>query len=473
MSFYWYDYETLGPDPRRDRPAQFAGIRTNEDLEIIEDPMVLYCRPSPDYLPNPESCLVHGISPITLLTEGMRASDFAFAIQQALSERGTCGVGYNAVKFDHEVTRFLFYRNLLDPYAWHWRDGCSRWDVIDLLRAAYALRPDGIAWPLRDDGAPSFKLEDVARANGIHHESAHDAASDVEATVGMAALVKRAQPALFDYYLGLRQKSKVEPVLDGPCVFVSGLVGAQRGCATLVAPVCKHPDQGRGTIVYDLRCDPNEFANLSAEELRDLLFTRREDLPDGVRPPRMYEIKANGCPFVADAKVVDADIADRLGLDLDACRRHLEKLNSMLRTFAPKVSQAYVRSWPQRDVDEALYERLTPDKDREALERLWSQGTWNGTRPTHKFADRRLPELLFRFRARNFADALAPEDGERWKTYCRSKHLTPNEDGQTRFDEFDDSISRLHQEHSSSVAAAGVLDQLRMYKGEMLRWLDA
>ena len=472
MTFLWYDYETFGPDPRCDRPAQFAGIRTNEELEIVEDPLVFYCRPSPDYLPDPESCLIHGISPVALREEGMRACDFASAIHRALTRRDTCAVGYNAVKFDHEVTRFLFYRNLLDPYAWHWKEGCSRWDIIDLLRAAYALRPEGIAWPLRDDGAPSFKLEDVARANGILHESAHDAASDVEATVALAALVKKAQPALYEYYLGLRNKRQVEPLLTGPCVFVSGLVGAKQGCATLVAPICKHPDQGRGTIVYDLRCDPSEFAGRSAEELRDLLFTRRSDLPEGVQPPRLYEIKANACPFVADPRVVDRNVADRIDLDLDACGRHLETLNSMLRTFAPKVAQAYVKTWPQRDVDEALYERLTPDEDRAALDGFWLEGSWNGTTHQHRFTDRRLPELLFRFRARNFSEKLAAEDSVRWKTHCRARHQRPCEDGRTQLEAFDARISQLRDEHRDRADAARVLDQLAIYKKELVLWLD-
>ncbi len=471
MTFFWYDYETFGPNPRRDRPAQFAGIRTNEDLEVIEDPLVLYCRPSPDYLPDPESCLIHGISPVALLEKGMRASDFASAINEALSAPDTCGVGYNAVNFDHEVTRFLFYRNLIDPYAWHWRDGCSRWDVIDLLRATYALRPDGITWARRDDGAPSFKLEDVARANGIIHESAHDAASDVEATVAVAALVKKAQPALFDYYLGLRHKRQAEPFLKGPCLFVSGRIDAKDGCATLVAPICKHPGPGRGTIVYDLRYDPDDFVGLSAEELRRLLFTARKDLPEDVHPPRLYEIKANACPFVADPRVVDQDVQRRLGLDVDKCRRHFEKLKSMQPSFAPTVSAAYVKSWPDRDVDEALYKRLTPSDDRAILERLRSEGNWNGATLEHRYVDERLPELVYRFRARNYAEQLGPEDGARWKSYCRDKHFAPGGQGRSRLEEFDGTISRLRDENSENSDVLTVLDQLIMYGDEMRRWL--
>lgn len=471
MTFFWYDYETFGPDPRRDRPAQFAGIRTNESLEIVEDPLVLYCRPSPDYLPDPRSCLIHGISPVGLLEDGMRAADFASAIYDALSVPETCSVGYNAVTFDHEVTRFLFYRNLLDPYAWHWRDGCSRWDVIDLMRAAYALRPGGIKWPLRDDGAPSFRLEDIARANGILHESAHDALSDVQATIAAAALVKKAQPALFDYYLSLRDTKKVEPILRRPFVYVSGLVGATRGCASLVAPVCTHPGAGRGTIAYDLRYDPTAFEKLTAEELRVLLFTPRDQLPEDVHPPRLYEIKANSCPFVADPKVLDRDAQSRLDLDLDLCRRHLRKLNEILPSFASKVAAAYVKTWPRQDVDFALYERLTPDEDRAVLDRLRIEGCSNGAECDQRFIDERLTELVYRFRARNYADKLPPVDRDRWKKYCREKHAGPGVNGRSRLEDFDAAVSCLKNEHAGQSDALRVLDQLTRYASELRRWM--
>src|SRR5947199_4099116 len=174
-TFLWHDYETFGINPRRDRPAQFAAIRTDADLNEIGDPIMLHCQPAPDFLPDPQSCLITGITPQHCLEHGVPEHEFAATLEQAFAQPGTIGVGYNTIRFDDEVTRFLFWRNLIDPYAREWQNQCGRWDILDLVRTAYALRPDGIVWPTNDEGRPSFRLELLTAANGIGHEAAHDA----------------------------------------------------------------------------------------------------------------------------------------------------------------------------------------------------------------------------------------------------------------------------------------------------------
>ena len=186
LTFLWHDYETFGVEPRRDRPAQFAAIRTDTELNEIGEPIMLYCRPAPDYLPDPQSCLLTGITPQLCLARGVPEHVFAAAIETAFAASGTIGVGYNTIRFDDEVTRFLFWRNLIDPYGREWQNSCGRWDILDMVRAAYALRPQGIAWPTHADGKPSFRLEDLCAANGLSHDCAHDALSDVRATIGLA-----------------------------------------------------------------------------------------------------------------------------------------------------------------------------------------------------------------------------------------------------------------------------------------------
>ena len=240
-SFLWHDYETFGADPRRDRPAQFAALRTDADLNEIGDPIELYCKPADDYLPHPAACLITGITPQKAQRRGLPEAEFARQVQSAMSEPGTCVAGYNSLRFDDEVSRHLFYRNLLDPYAREWQNGNSRWDLIDVVRAFYALRPEGIEWPLREDGAPSFKLEHLTAANGIAHEGAHDAVADVRATIALARLLKARNPKLFDYLLGLRGKRAVAKQLDlpsaKPLLHISRRYPASRGCSALVMPL--------------------------------------------------------------------------------------------------------------------------------------------------------------------------------------------------------------------------------------------
>ncbi|HCS27478.1 MAG TPA: exodeoxyribonuclease I, partial [Spongiibacteraceae bacterium] len=211
---YWHDYETWGADPSRDRASQFAGVRTDADLNIVGEPLVIYNRPTPDMVPQPEACLVTGITPQEALEKGLPERDFIRAIHAELSQPGTCGVGYNSIRFDDEVTRYTLYRNFFDVYAREWQNGNSRWDLIDVVRLCCALRPEGIEWPVGENGAVSFKLELLTAANGLSHEAAHDALSDVHATIDLARLIKREKPKLFDYALGLRKKQHVAQLLD-------------------------------------------------------------------------------------------------------------------------------------------------------------------------------------------------------------------------------------------------------------------
>ncbi|TNE75578.1 MAG: exodeoxyribonuclease I, partial [Gammaproteobacteria bacterium] len=213
-TLYWHDYETFGADPSRDCPSQFAGVRTDEALNIIGEPLSLYCQPPTDRLPSPMACLVTGITPQKAREQGVPEPEFMSEVYRELSRPGTCGVGYNSIRFDDEVTRYALYRNFYDPYEREWKHGNSRWDIIDMVRLARALRPEGIEWPNYEDGSPCFKLEQLTLANGISHEAAHDALSDVLATIAMARLVREKQPKLYHYVYEHRLKQKVAGLID-------------------------------------------------------------------------------------------------------------------------------------------------------------------------------------------------------------------------------------------------------------------
>ncbi|MFT5897180.1 MAG: exodeoxyribonuclease-1, partial [bacterium] len=205
-SFYWFDYETFGTHPAWDRPCQFAGVRTDADLNVIGEPLVIYCRQSPDYLPNPEACRITGISPQLANAKGLCEAQFIRLIHEQMTYPGTCSVGYNNIRFDDEFTRHTLFRNLFDAYEQEWKNDCSRWDLLDIVRLTRALRPDGIQWPTNENGLSSNRLEHLSVANGIEHSQAHDAMSDVWATLGMAKLIKQMQPRLFNYAFNQRGK---------------------------------------------------------------------------------------------------------------------------------------------------------------------------------------------------------------------------------------------------------------------------
>ncbi|TSE29311.1 Exodeoxyribonuclease I [Tepidimonas thermarum] len=430
-TFFWHDYETFGADPRRDRPAQFAGLRTDADLNPMGEPVVWYCQPAQDYLPDPESCLIPGITPQQCQARGMSERAFAEALLAELERPGTIGVGYNSIRFDDEFTRHLLWRNLLDPYGREWRNGCSRWDLLDVVRMTWALRPAGIEWPTNGEGKPSFRLEHLTAANGLAHEQAHDALSDVYATLALARLIRQRQPRLFDYALGLRRRDRVLQVLGLPAnagqvrpfVHVSGRFPVERGCLAVMWPLAQHPTNRNELLAWDLAHDPRELADLRPDEARRRLFTRQGDLPEGVRRLPLKSVHLNRSPMVvAGMEVLRSGAAERFGLDLAQIERHAawaaglpDRGSLWAALFGREPGQEAV------DVDAALYDGFVGDDDRRRLMRLRALDPADPAWRQCGFDDARLPELVFRFRARNHPQSLDADERARWRAHCRAR----------------------------------------------------
>ena len=426
-TFYFHDYETFGKNPALDRPAQFAGVRTDQDFNIIEEPLVIYCRPSDDYLPEPEAVMITGITPQLALEKGLSEAEFSAHIHKAFSVPGTCIVGYNNIRFDDEVSRNIFYRNFYDPYAYSWQYGNSRWDLLDVMRACYALRPDGIHWPENDDGFPSFRLEHLTKANGIEHENAHDAMADVYATIAMAKRVKQAQPRLFDFLLEHRNKHKISALLDipamTPLVHVSGMFGAARGNTAWVAPLAWHPENKNAVIVCDLGGDMTPLLELDAEQMRERLYTRRDALEPGQSPLPIKLLHINKCPVLAPAKTLLPENAERLGIDRERCLQNLQLLrqNTQVRE---KVVALYADAEPFKgsdDVDARLYDGFFSDADRAAMRIILETKPENLPALDLTFNDSRIETLLFRYRARNFPATLTDAEQRRWREHRQEK----------------------------------------------------
>ena len=427
QTFLWHDYETTGADPRRDRPAQFAAIRTSLDLEPLGEPVSIFCRPAPDVLVNPEACLITGITPQRMQNDGVIEADFAARVNEIMAEPDTCNVGYNSLRFDDEITRNLLYRNFHDPYEREWKNGNSRWDLIDLARMAYALRPDGIEWPRREDGSASFRLEHLATANRIAQTRAHDAISDVEALIGLARLLRMRQPRLWEYYFALRRKQRAFELLDvvrmTPLLHVSSRYPASRGCIAIVAPLATHPTQPNAVIAFDLGIDPAPLLELDADDIADRVFTPKADLPEGVERIPLKAIHANRSPAIAPMSALKGVDLARIALDPDRAEGRLARLRGapglaakLQRVFASADAQR-----AQRDPELALYDGFPSDADKRLFRSVRETPPEQlGTR-AFPFRDPRYVELLFRYRARNWPDTLDAAERERWDEFRRRR----------------------------------------------------
>ncbi|QBF81476.1 exodeoxyribonuclease I [Shewanella maritima] len=432
-SIFWHDYETFGANPAKDRPSQFAGIRTDLDLNIIGEPETFYCKIAPDYLPAPEAILVTGITPQLANLKGSPEAEFMAKINRLFATPNTCVAGYNSIRFDDEVSRYGFYRNFIDPYAREWQHGNSRWDIIDLVRACYAFRPEGIEWPMGENGAPSFKLELLTQANGLSHEKAHDAMSDVYATIDMAKLIKQKQPKLFDYYFNLRRKQAVAEQIDvlkmTPLVHVSSKISSAQGCTTLIAPVAYHPTNKNAVICVNLAMDIEPLLSLTPEEIVERMYTPRAQLNEEQLPVGVKLVHLNKCPFIGPTKLLDEKVCDHINFDIEFAREQFRKLrqNTEIREKLNAVFEIESDRAEITDPDLMLYSGgFFSPADKSKMEII------QRTAPEHlaaldlQFEDQRINQMLFRYRARNYPATLSDEESLKWREFCQQRLSDPD-----------------------------------------------
>jgi exodeoxyribonuclease-1 len=466
----WHDYETWGVDPKHDFPCQFAAIRTDLELNIIGNPVSYFCQIPNDYVPNPVACLVTGITPQQSLRDGYLEAEFAAKVAQVMDKPDTCVVGYNSIRFDDEVTRFLRYRNFYDPYEREWKNGNSRWDIIDLARACYALRPEGIKWPLNEAGFPSFKLEHLTAANGIAHESAHDAVSDVKATIAFAQLIKVSQPKLFDFYFSLRNKNTVMQNIDiasqKPFLHISGMLPAAQGCCSWFMPIAMHPTNKNAIICVDLSSDLSAIETMNSLDLKEILYTKQDDLPAGVKKPGIKLIHINKSPFVAPAKTLTPEHAKRLTISRETCLQNHEFVKGLV-DITDKLSGVFDdqnRRYAEIDIDASLYTRGFPS----SVDKQWMAevkmaapeqlSVWQDKAPNALYA-----EQLMRYRARNFLTTLDQAELDKWQDHRKARFTTGNKKTCLSIAECQMEIEELAEKHADDVKKINLLSTVTRY----------
>ena len=424
-SIFWYDFETTGINPAADRAMQVAGIRTDAELNEIGEPLNIYCRLSDDILPHPRACLVTGIGPQVVQEQGLTEAEFVGRLNHEMLQPQTCTAGYNSLRFDDEFTRYGLYRNFHDPYAREWQGGNSRWDILDALRCAWALAPEGINWPQNDAGRTSFRLELLTAANGIEHGQAHDALADVRATIAMARLLRRAQPQLYAHLYRMRDKNLVHNALriGRPVVHVSGKHGWQRRYLSIVMPLLIDPVNKNAYVVCDLLADISPLLELPAAEIRQRLYTRHDELPAGASPVPVKKIHANKCPALTGMDSLCAEKQPWLQID-DALWRHngrllLDNLSAVQEKLREVFRPEAFASRP--DPEQQLYGGFLGERDRELCRQVVQSDAQALAGAVWPFDDQRLPELLFRYRARNYPHTLTAAEQQQWHVFCQQR----------------------------------------------------
>jgi exodeoxyribonuclease-1 len=470
-SFFFYDLETTGFDARRARVMQFAGQRTDMDLKPIGDPVNVLIKLTPDVLPEPDAILITGITPQQTLAEGVTEAEFLKLFYEEVVQPDTIFMGFNSIRFDDEFMRFLHYRNFYDPYEWQWTNGCSRWDLLDVVRMTRALRPDGIEWPFASDGKPANRLEYLTKVNKLDHSKAHDALNDVYATIAVAKLIQEKQPDLFSYLLKVRDKKEVAKVVETgqPFVYTTGRYPSEFLHTSAVVQLASHPQSGQ-VLVYDLRHDPTPFAKMSVDEIIDAWRWSKD--PDHVRLP-VKTMRYNRCPAVAPLGVIkDSATQERSGLTLDTVAKHLALLKKYQAELAPKVLEAVKRLDEEREagqtslvdnqltVDGRLYDGFINNADKQTMRAVRVAEPEALSDFANDFKDDRLKSLLPLYKARNYPRSLDSEERAAWEEFCKQRLFEGG--NASRMAKYFARLAELAKEHTSGEKQF-LLEELQLY----------
>ena len=426
-TFFFYDLETSGLSPREDRIMQFAGQRTDMDLNPIGEPVNILVKLSSDALPSPSAIMVTKITPQKTLAEGISEAEFCKTVIEDIFTPNTIALGYNTVRFDDEFMRATFWRNFQDAYEWEWKDGRSRWDMLDVVRLVRALRPEGINWPFTEDGRPTNRLELITKLNGLEHEHAHDALSDVYATIAVAKLIKTKQPEMFSFLLKVRDKNEVKKYVNldnkRPFVYASGRYESEYNKTTVAFPLTS--SRNGNILVFDLRYNLDDLKEEEAE---------KDENADGFKNkgyyPQVKELCFNRCPAIAPLGVLDKnDGWEKIGLTKKQIDYNLETLLKS-PDFAEQM-RAKFESRPEFppaiEPEGALYDGFLNDRDRIKIEAVRNANAEKLADFHPDFIDERLPELLLHYKGRNYPKSLSESEAMKWEEYRheRLERLAP------------------------------------------------
>lgn len=468
MTFYFYDLETSGIHPRAQRIMQFAGQRTDADLNPIGEPQNWLVKLTDEILPDPDAVLITGITPQKTLEEGYSEAEFLKLFSAEVLQPDTVICGFNTIRFDDEFMRATLWRNFYDPYEWQWQDGRSRWDLLDAVRMVRALRPEGIEWPFDVKGQPTNRLELLTKANGLDHEAAHDALSDVHATIAVAKLLKQKQPQMFEYLLKMRDKKQVKELVNLedkiPFVYTSGRYESEYQKTTVAFPLTS--GRNGNVVVYDLRYDPSALVELPEKEIASKLFASWEERKkDGFVKLPVKELQYNRAPAVAPLGVLTQnDGWQRISLAESDIQKHLKVLLEN-PGFAEKVRTVFEgrpEYKAESDPDFRVYDGFVGDKDKIKMRAVRAADEDGLADANLDFSDERLAQLLPRYKVRNFPKSVTGDERAAWEQY-RTQRLLKGGSGQLSLEQFGQRLAALAQTKGSDDQAQFLLQELQLY----------
>ncbi|MFT0862143.1 exonuclease domain-containing protein [Ancylobacter sp. G4_0304] len=334
--FVFFDTETTGLKKGFDQIIHFAAVRTNHELNEL-DRFEAYSRLQPHVVPHPAALLTNGLR-IGELTDPERPShyDMIGAIGRKLTEWSPAiFVGYNSISFDEEMLRHALFQALHNPYLTSGR-GCGRADAMALALAAHALPPQCMIAPVRADGRKSFRLPDIAEANGLSHVRAHDALADALVTLDLCRLVRDRAYDTWQRFQRFANKAAVADFVASEDGFVLTEFFGGEARHRSVGLLGSVPGNANGRFCLDLTADPDHLAEMSDEELRQEIC--RKGTP-------VRRLATNACPALTELWSAPAEL---LGdLDVDTAEERARRMKDDADLCA-RIISVYTATWEER-----------------------------------------------------------------------------------------------------------------------------
>lgn len=390
MHYVFYDTETTGTQTAFDQILQFAAIKTDQEFNELER-FDIRCQLLPYIVPAPGALRVTGVTP-AMLTDPTLPSHYQAMLEiraQLLAWSPATFIGFNSLDFDEILLRQALFQTLHPAYLTN-TEGNRRSDAMRVAHAASIFAPESIDVPTDHRGRETFRLDRLAPANGFNHDGAHEAMADVEATIHMARLIRQRDPAIWDALDRATTKNAARDLINAESMFVLTERYFSRTYSWLVTPCGQNPEYDAQQAVFDLYYDPDDYRQLSTEDLVGVLSASPKVIrslrtnaqpiimPAEAAPPSVKALAIPPAELARRVAVIQADndFRDRVG--------HAQALRFADQTPSPYaeariydgfpsnadqalMAQFHEEGWPDRV---ALADRIEDDRVQEFARRL-------------------------------------------------------------------------------------------------------
>mgnify|MGYP000267572664 FL=1 len=459
----FYDFETCSSNVSYGQIIQVGAILVNDNFQEL-DRYEGRCKLSPGVVPEAMALLVNKTTPKMLKETNLSHYQMIRQLVDKFKKwKNSTFIGYNSINFDEEFLRRTLFKNLDYPYLTV-TNGNERADLFSLTRASYLYYPNCIKTPISAKNNPVFKLDKLAPMNGIKHDDAHSAISDVLATVEIAKLLSKTAPNVWKTSLMTTNKDKTLQLIKNELTFCTDFFYYGKSFPFVLTYVCEHPQWGY-PMCFDLKSDPKYYFNLSISELKKEL----KKTPKVIRT-----IKHKKHPIIMNSSYgMNFDRYKQLGLPELQKRAKLIKEN---KDFADKVSSVLdEEAREKKDFDsqeevfaeESIYKKFTTKEDN-AIMPAFHKADWKKKfLVLQKFKDERLRYFGKKIIYEESPESLPKDEYDAIHKEIASRVLSTNEEKWNTIPRTYSEIDTLRNKFKDDKDKLKVLEDINSYIEEM------